>query len=176
MSKKMTGRLLLATQSYFRTFEMNTEDFLESLIRITMWNKPRPLILWQLRLPPGRIDYRLRMKKGRKVLFVTVGTDQHLENPTLRVQLVGAPNERGVDVIATYDLDVGCSDRAAANFEVLRQSIASRFNSVVQFRHDDVVPIKNELGAAELEVYDGYLKRRGVKLYGPGWTPETDPD
>lgn len=110
-------------------------DFLVDLLTATVVKRAgvsQPL-QWQKQLPPGRIEYQAKIPGQGRAIYVTIGTDQELNSPVVRLQLRGParawdPN-RMDKVLEVYDLDVTSETEARESFNVLREVIASQVAS-----------------------------------------------
>lgn len=107
-------------------------DFLAALLTATVVKREgkQDTLQWRKHLPPGRVEYEAIIRGGEQALYVTVGTDQELACPVVRVQLRGAahgirPNWRN-KVLDVFDLDVTSDAQTRETFNILRQSIASQ--------------------------------------------------
>lgn len=110
----------------------DVRDFLADLLTATVVTREgasRPL-QWQRQSSPGRIEYQTKIRAEGRALWVTVGTDQELSTPIVRVQVRGSsrtwqPN-RMDKVLEVFDLDVERDTETRERFNILRQSIASQ--------------------------------------------------
>lgn len=146
----------------------SVRDFLVDLLTATVVKREgkKQTLQWQKQLPPGRIEYQAKLPGEGRALYVTIGTDQELGSPVVRVQLrgPGRKNQPGKmdKVLTVYDLDVESDTGTRETFDILRQAVASQVaanerQSRTTPRVSQIVEMRAEIGAEETAIVQQYL-------------------
>lgn len=143
-------------------------DFLADLLTATVVKREgkQGALPWLKQPTPGRVEYQARIRAAGRGLYVTVGTDQELNTPVVRVQVrVGS---RGIDrnrmdkVVDVFDLDVTADTETRETFSILRQAIASQVAANERKRHanaraSQTVEMRSGITAEAAEIIQRYF-------------------